>query len=79
MNHMTEFLIKEQWSPRRFLEILNYLLKNGFVLRNYLSDENKKAFQQKIMWATQYAMELEPAEEKLGSLGKYIKSQFIDK
>lgn len=76
MNQMTEFLIKESLSPRLFLNVLNTLLNNGFTSLQYISYENKKAFQQKILWNTQYAIDLTPSEDRLGLLGKYIKSKF---
>ena len=76
MNQMTEFLIRENLSPRVFLNVLSILLNNGFTSLQYISQKNKKEFQQKILWNTQYAIDLAPSEDRLGLLGKHIKSKF---
>ena len=76
MNQMTELLIRENLSPRIFLNVLSILLSNGFTSLQYISHKNKKEFQQKILWNTQYAIDLAPSEERLGLLGEKIKSKF---
>lgn len=52
-----EYILRNNWHPRRLLESLSLLKNNGFEPVLYDGDEHADIFYKKVLWATDFAID----------------------
>lgn|GEM_PF-4242428 len=68
-----EFLLGNNWLPRRLLEMVSMLKANGFLPNLKAGNVSADNFYRKIKWAAEYAIEQKTSEYKLFALGDDLK------